>query len=155
MGHWLRYGLFGHQVLSIVNGEETWFHFFVLILFAALLLQMMFMTVYKPLHAAIEMLVFVLLFGYIMGLAMAITAGIIGFVLVLFKILPPPEPLAPAEAGDDDELDWGDVATLNDLGERARGRLSESEYATMEAEARTITTKAGVESFVNRWEHRI
>ena len=45
MGHWLRYGLFGHQVLSIVNGEETWFHFFVLILFAALLLQMMFMTV--------------------------------------------------------------------------------------------------------------
>ncbi len=75
MGHWLRYGLFGYQVLRIVNGDETWFRFFVLICFVALLALIGLLTAYRLRYGVIAAVAFVLCFGYLMGLALVSLAG--------------------------------------------------------------------------------
>lgn len=75
MGHWLRYGLFGYQALRIVNGDETWFRFFVLICFVALLALIGFLMAYRLRYGVTAAVAFVLCFGYLMGLALVSLAG--------------------------------------------------------------------------------
>ena len=152
MGEFLRYGLFGRPLLRILNGEATPFRFLLFAVFAALLIFMVFLTIAKFRVSLIVDLAFVLCFGYIMGLGMAGTVIVLGLIFGGLTIL---GGNGSSGTTKNDDLDWSSVDELNRLGEKARNRLSDADYARMDTEAKFIRNKSDLDSFVSKWEREI
>lgn len=88
---WLRYGLFGREALRIVNDYDAGaLRMIILIGCVALLLLIIFMTLYDKRVAVGLAVAFVLCFGYVMGLGMAIVGLIIGVVILILGGEKPP-----------------------------------------------------------------
>lgn len=153
MVKFLRYGLFGRPLLRIMNGEATTLRFIIFAVFAALLIGMIFLTIYNFKLGLCVDLGFILCFGYILGLAMVGTIVVLALIFGGLEILGGGGSPSKEEKN---ELEYSDRYVLDELGEKARKRLTDAEYSRMEWEAKnTITDKQTLENFVNRWTREI
>ena len=150
---WLKYGLFGRPVMKIASASEmTPTRLIVLILLLVFLVVLIIVTKNKFWHGLVLGIIFVLLFGYLAGIALAIVAVIVK----ILTIAPPPPPQSGNDNGDERVTQIDIDYALSDMDSKAQRALEPyGDYGAYKAQRSSIMSRKDLETFIARWKDQI